>query len=205
MWQRETTKRPWREEFFARIADELSRSAEGPLSILELGAGPGFLARHLLSAVSVSRYWALDFSAAMHELARDRLGALAERVEFVETDFRTTHWAEGLPAVDAVVTVQAVHELRHKRHAAPFYRRVRPLVVPGGVLLICDHVAGHGGMSDRTLYMTPNEHADALREGGFPAIDVLLQKGGLILLRAHDTSWGAEKWIMSDRWARSRP
>jgi SAM-dependent methyltransferase len=178
------TKRPWRKDFFARIADELSRVGEGPLAVLELGSGPGFLARHLLSAVRVSRYCALDSSAAMHELAQDRLGALADRVEFVEADFRSAHWAEGLPVVEAVVTVQAVHELRHKRHAVPFYRRVRPLIAPGGVMLMCDHFAGHDGMSNGALYMTPGEHADAVREGGFMTIDVLLQKGGLILLRA---------------------
>jgi hypothetical protein len=39
-------------------------------------------------------------------------------------------------------------------------------------------------MSNGALYMTPGEHADAVREGGFMTIDVLLQKGGLILLRA---------------------
>ena len=36
--------------------------------ILELGSGPGFLAQHVLDIIPVSKYVALDFSEAMHQL-----------------------------------------------------------------------------------------------------------------------------------------
>jgi SAM-dependent methyltransferase len=181
-------KRPWREEFFGQIAHELSQISAAPLSILELGSGPGFLARHVLSALPTSKYVALDFSTAMHELARQRLRGQASQVEFLEVDFRAAHWAKGLPCVDAVVTMQAVHELRHKRHAPQFYQTVRPLVTQGGILLMCDHFVGSQGMSDRMLFMTPEEHAAALRDGGFATVELLLQKGGLVLFRARGTA-----------------
>src|SRR5713226_9464756 len=79
-------KRPWRTEFFTRMAEELSNRAT-PLSILELGSGPGFLAQHLLSALPSATYTALDFSQAMHDIAKERLGRLADRVTFIESDF----------------------------------------------------------------------------------------------------------------------
>jgi hypothetical protein len=52
----------------------------------------------------------------MHDLARERLGALAKKVEFVELDFRAADWPKGLGLFDCVITMQAAHETRHKRH-----------------------------------------------------------------------------------------
>ena len=176
-------KRPWRVEFFARISEELA-ALHRPLSILELGSGPGFLAQHLLTALQASTYTALDFSSAMHQLARERLGDLAERVTFVEADFCRSGWTDGLPCVDAVVSVQAVHELRHKRHAAGFYKAVRRVLKSSGTLLVCDHYSGEGGMSNGMLFMTPDEQEVALKNGGFQDIRLLMLKGGLVLFRA---------------------
>ena len=177
------TKRPWRTEFFVRIAEALAGLAGTQPSILELGSGPGFLAEHLLTAFPGSTYAALDFSPVMNELAKERLGVLANRVVFIERDFRALDWSHALPMVDAVVTVQAVHELRHKRHASSFYRPIRPLLKRRGMLLACDHFAGEHGMSDSALFMTPEEHVAAIREGGFSNVDSLMIKGGLVLVR----------------------
>jgi len=56
-------KRPYRPRFFAAFCDALaSRPA---LRILELGSGPGQLAREILLRCDVDTYVALDFSAAM--------------------------------------------------------------------------------------------------------------------------------------------
>ncbi len=178
-------KRPWRTDFFARIADELRRVSDGPPAILELGSGPGFLAEHILAALPASTYTALDFSPAMHALARERLGVRADRVTFIDADFRVADWAARLPMVDAVVTMQAVHELRHKRHAAGLYKAVRMLLRPSGVLLTCDHMIGPEGMTDAALFMTVLEHDAALRAGGFSVVELIRQKAGLALFRAH--------------------
>ena len=180
-------KRPWREEFFRAIADDLYRAHSTPLSILELGSGPGFLARHLLRALPTTSYFALDWSLAMHDLAKERLGELAARVQFLEADFRSPQWTADLRPADAVVTLQAVHELRHKRHAPELYRAIRPLLRRGGTFHMCDHFVGVGGMSDTALFMTTEEHEIALRIAGFSKVDLLLQKGGMVLFRAHDT------------------
>jgi ubiquinone/menaquinone biosynthesis C-methylase UbiE len=92
------TKRPWRVDFFARIGEELLNLHIAPSSILELGSGPGFLAEHLLLALPSARYTALDFSRAMHDIARERLGQLAERVRFIEADFRIAGWTRASQA-----------------------------------------------------------------------------------------------------------
>jgi cyclopropane fatty-acyl-phospholipid synthase-like methyltransferase len=177
-------RRPWREEFFRTIAQELRRLDCRALTVLELGSGPGFLAQRVLESSLTAAYVALDFSPSMHTLAKERLGALADRVQFLEADFRNAGWNTGLPMFNAVVSVQAVHELRHKQHAPSFYQRVRPLLRSRGVFLMCDHFCGQGGMSDTSLYMTSEEHERALRTGGFTRVEMLLEKGGLTLFRA---------------------
>src|SRR5438067_11343931 len=84
-------KRPVRPEFFDAFAREIGRDG---VRVLELGSGPGFLARHLLEAWPGLAYVALDFSPAMHQLAADRLGEHAARVRFVERSFRAADWTQ---------------------------------------------------------------------------------------------------------------
>src|SRR5262249_48425786 len=180
------TKRPWREDFFVAICANISSHAHDMPSILELGSGPGFLALHLLNALPGSNYVALDFSAAMHALARQRLGDLTTRVQFVEADFRNPDWTAGLPPFDAIVTIQAVHELRHKPRAPSLYREVRSLLRRRGTFLMCDHFVGTDGMSNTALFMTPGAHERALRDAGFSMARKILQKGGLVLFLAED-------------------
>lgn len=115
------SKRPWRAEFFAQFAAEISAHPQPIRRVIELGSGPGFLARYLLSTVSGLSYVLLDFSSAMHQLAKARLGGLAAQAEFVERSFKQDNRFEGLGHFDCVVTHQAVHELRHKHHASQLH------------------------------------------------------------------------------------
>jgi SAM-dependent methyltransferase len=184
-WAGTTPKRPWREEFFATFAEVIAQASEGRrFRVLELGSGPGFLAETLLSRLPAIEYVGLDFSAAMHELARSRLGPLATRASFVERSLKEADWSQGLGQFDFVVTNQTVHELRHKRHAAGLHAQVRPLLVPGGSYLVCDHFFGEGGMSNEQLYMTAAEQRGALLDAGFSRVEQLLLKGDLVLHRA---------------------
>ncbi len=74
-WERTAQeKRPSRPEFFEKFASEISGHKPLVVDVLELGSGPGFLADHVLGRLPHLSYVALDFSNAMHELARARLG-----------------------------------------------------------------------------------------------------------------------------------
>ena len=131
-----STKKPSRPQFFACIGSALS--ALGEPRVLELGSGPGHLARAVALHCRLRGYVALDFSDAMHALAREHLGALADRVTFLTRDFRDPAWPDGLGTFDAVITMQAVHETRHKRHHVPLLERARSVLAPAGLLLYCD-------------------------------------------------------------------
>ena len=66
-------KRPWRKDFFDYHANLIRTHDSDQCRILELGAGPGFLAQHLLSQLPNIQYTAFDFSEAMHQLAQQKL------------------------------------------------------------------------------------------------------------------------------------
>lgn len=158
-------KRPYRPRFFAAFCAALATRPK--LRILELGSGPGQLAREILVHCDVHTYVALDFSPAMHEIAAEYLGELASRVAFVTRDFREPAWPVDLGMFDAVVTLQAAHETRHKRHLVPLLTRARTVVAPRGVLLYADH------------YLTPDSKLPALA----PARDdqpLALQRAGFV-------------------------
>lgn len=178
--------RPWRVDFFDAFAHAMAGPPTGQkYRVLELGSGPGFLAQRLLSSNPNLTYVAVDFSPAMHELARQRLGDLAACVQFVERSLRDAGWGEGLGRFDFAVTNQAVHELRHKRYASALHGQVRQLLHPAGIYMVCDHFYGEGGMSNDRLYMTVEEQRDALFSAGFTRVEQVLIKGGLVLHRAN--------------------
>lgn len=178
-WIDETRiKRPYRPRFFAAFCAALA--ARPKLRILELGSGPGQLAREILVHCDVQTYVALDFSPAMHEIAAEHLGQLASRVTFVTRDFREPAWPADLGTFDAVVTLQAAHETRHKRHLVPLLQRARTVIAPGGVLLYADH------------YLTPetklpalaparDDQPLALERAGFVDVELRHEEGNMAL------------------------
>lgn len=184
-WAAEANRtRPYRNEVFDRMAGELREMAPGS-SVLELGSGPGFLAEALLlHVVAAGSYTLLDFSDAMHDLARGRLAHHASRCVYVTADFSKPAWSSGLGPFDAIVTVQAVHELRHKRHAPTLHQAVRALLKRGGLYLVCDHFAGPGGMENHDLYATIEEQSEALTRAGFRDVREIHRVGSLVLHRA---------------------
>lgn len=178
-WIAETRiKRPFRPSFFAAFCAALA--SRPTLRILELGSGPGQLAREILLHCDVTTYVALDWSQAMHDLAAEHLGELARRVTFVVRDFREPAWPASLGMFDAIVTMQAAHETRHKRHVVPLFERARTLLVPGGLLLYCDGYL-HPETKLRALSFERAEQPRALERAGFVDVRLLHDEGNQAL------------------------
>lgn len=185
-WEHAAMQRPWRMEFFKVFCKHLQILAlqeQHSLHIIELGSGPGFLAAHLLQALPELRISLLDFSCAMHELAKQRLSEYADRITCIERDFKNPHWQKDLGIYDAVITLQAVHELRHKRYATAFHQQVCDLLKPDAPYLYCDHYFGEDGMNNEQLYMSQQEQQKSLCLAGFQVEDVFV-KGGRALYRS---------------------
>ncbi len=171
-------RRPYRPRFFAAFCAALASRPK--LRILELGSGPGQLAREILVHCDVHAYVALDFSAAMHGIAAEHLGELASRVTFVTRDFREPAWPSELGTFDAVVTLQAAHETRHERHLVPLLERARTAIAPGGVLLYAD-----GYLTPETklpgLLPARADQPLALERAGFVDVELCYEEGNMAL------------------------
>jgi SAM-dependent methyltransferase len=180
-------KRPWRATIFQHFVSIVGSAPVTRARVLELGSGPGFLAEQLLARCpDIAHYTLLDFSEPMLEQSRRRLGPYQGRTEFLRADFKTDTWPSLVRApVDFVVSLQAVHELRHKRHAHRLYVQLAPLLRPAGEVLICDHLpAGAHTPLHRVLYMDPEEKLDALSRAGFTAATVVWSDHDMALYRA---------------------
>ena len=162
--------RPWRSELRIGIAEILRDLLSPPLRILELGPGPGLLAEALLATCVVDSYILFDFSQPFLDMCRDRVGKSAA-AQFVLGDFTLPDWPTLLdPPFDAVVSMQSVHEVRHKRHVAALYRQVLPLLRPDGLYIVCDHMPREDDPRSVALHSTEAEQHRAMNSAGFVGV-----------------------------------
>ncbi|MFT3921775.1 MAG: methyltransferase [Myxococcales bacterium] len=161
----------------------LLRSLPPGARVLELGAGPGLLAHHVLEHCSnVGSYTLLDFSPTMLEISRQRLAAF-HRAHYMLGNFKSADWARALPGpYDAIVAMQAVHEIRHKRHVPGLYATLRSLLLDGGLLAVADHTPKDDSLRWTCLHMSQAEQLDAFYGAGFPDAHPVAQIGRLILV-----------------------
>lgn len=110
----------------------------GCARILELGAGTGSLARFLLDSFPAARMTALDVSPAMLATCRRVLAPYGDRARVMEADLATGDLGS---EYDAVVSRLAIHHLRDLQKERLF-RRVFAALLPGGVLVNVDMIAG---------------------------------------------------------------
>jgi len=179
-------KRPWRPMIFDHFVTAIVQSKIAAPRVLELGSGPGFLAEHVLDrCATVARYTLLDFSEAMLAQSRRRLDRHAARTELIRADFKSDSWpAQAGGPFDFVFSNQAVHELRHKRHAPRLFAQIRALS-PAAELVVCDHLPACGPTPrHRVLYMSIDEYVAVLANAGFSHATVVWSEHDMALYRA---------------------
>ena len=173
--------RPWRSEIREHISGLIAALPPGA-RILELGSCPGLLAHRVLQqGPDPGGYALLDFSEPMLASSRQRLAAFPA-ASFVLASFKSGDWPRraGGP-FDCVVTMQAVHELRHKRHAPRLYEQIRQVLGAPGLFLVCDHTPLDGSPRSVALYMTEQEQQQAMAHAGFANVRVELARNALVL------------------------
>lgn len=186
-WANEVNvKRPWRYSFFEMYAELIQQ--QNAVDILELGSGPGFLAEYLLEHCPEIKYSALDFSDAMHQLSIQRLlPEQLKRSKFYTADFKQSGWNQGLGQYDMIIIHQALHELRHKKHALNFHIQIRKHLKDDAIYLVCDHLYADDAMSNNELYMSMEEHFKTFEQAGFRQVHVLKQIKGLCAFSCQKT------------------
>lgn len=174
-------KRPWRVGLREEIARLVHTTLEGPGRVLELGAGPGLLAKSVLSSCTLESYTLLDFSAPMLAMSRERLREHPNAF-FVQADFKDPDWPRFVRApFDVVVAMQSVHELRHKPHLPQLYSCILPLLRTGGVFIVCDHEPPDASARCTALFATESEQHVARTAAGFRRVHTRSTQNGLYL------------------------
>lgn len=172
-------RRPARAQIRHGIGDRLETLAP-EARVLELGSGPGMLAEHVLGRCQqLASYTLFDFSEPMLEMSRARVGRFAA-ARFVVGDFRADDWTRQVPGpFDAVVSMQAIHEVRHTRHVPRLYLQIRGMLAPGGLFLVCDRTPEDDTPRSRALFMTAQEQVKALRQAGFVDVQLVMAADAL--------------------------
>ena len=122
---------PGYEEMLALVAGTIA--ANGPVHVLDLGAGTGALSQAVLDRCDRCRVTLIDVDPAMLDQARQRLAAYGGRTRFLEQSFLAP-----LPACDAVVASLALHHVPSIDEKQSLYRAIREALSPGGIFLNAD-------------------------------------------------------------------
>jgi SAM-dependent methyltransferase len=137
----------------------------------------------LLKNCQIARYTLVDFSPQMLDLSRQRLAKFKDKTVFIQRNFIEADWTDGISAgFDLIVSLQAVHELRHATRIPKLYAQLHSLLLSGGTILICDHVNASSPSGHRAAhFMTVEEHLSTFKKAGFinareicPAADLSL-------------------------------
>jgi SAM-dependent methyltransferase len=132
---------PEREARFAAMFDVLDVLLPADFRALDLGCGPGSLARRLLDRFPAARCLAVDLDPVLLAMGQAVHGTVGGRLTWIETNLRDLDWPcrLGTDSVDAVLSTTALHWLASDS-LARLYRQLGSLVREGGVFLNGDTI-----------------------------------------------------------------
>jgi ubiquinone/menaquinone biosynthesis C-methylase UbiE len=164
----DVTRDAERRPLLRRVAELLPFDRAAEVRILDVGGGYGMLTREILEELPNSRVVLHDFSQPMFDQARERLGPLVDRVEFVQADLRDPAWVDAVGGpYNAVVSSIAIHNVRDPDRIRAIYAEIRALVAPGGCFANFD-LAYRGGLEVET-------QLGWLQAAGFREVGCLLE------------------------------
>jgi SAM-dependent methyltransferase len=156
-------------QLFDMILDQIRQLRVPNLHVLELGIGPGYMARHILERDQQITYEGLDFSDVFFQVARETLGDMLHRVTLTKADLMNQSWPKNLTKrPGAVISTWALHDLGGQRAVADVYARCYEALPTGGVLVNGDFIKPDG----TTWEYEPgrfevSRHLELLRKAGF--------------------------------------
>ncbi len=127
---------------------------DAALSVLDIGAGYGFVTEEVLHAFPNVRVTLQDYSELMLAHARKHLAKSAEKLSFVLADLTDPAWSESVGGpFDMIVSAIAIHNLRKTELIAACYRGVAKLLKPGALFLDYDLFAMLSGIETHIAMM----------------------------------------------------
>lgn len=170
-WADRFVPSPPRLALFDMILAQLRQLPTRDPNVLELGLGPGYMARHILQNHPTLRYEGLDFSTAFFAVAKRTLGTLESRVTFTQADLTDPSWPTRLARPPhAIISTWALHDLGSQQAVADVYARCFEALPAGGILVNGDFIKPDGTTWEYELgRFEIARHLQLLREAGFAA------------------------------------
>ena len=156
-------------QLFDLILDQIRQLGVPNLHVVELGIGPGYLARHILERDQRITYEGLDFSEVFFQIARETVGDMLHRVTLTRADLMNQSWPKSLSKrPGAVISTWALHDLGGQQAVADVYARCYETLPIRGVLVNGDFIKPDG----TTWEYEPgrfevSRHLELLRKAGF--------------------------------------
>lgn len=127
---------PTYDDVFATAVELIPLCPEDEINVLDLGAGTGLFAWHVMQRYPQAKFVLYDLSSRMLAVARERFAELEDRVSIVEADYLR------LDAVDtyhAVISSFSIHHLSHADKQRLF-RLVHRALKPSGAFINIDQI-----------------------------------------------------------------
>lgn len=137
--------------------------------VVELGLGPGYMARHILERNQVISYEGVDFSEEFFEIAKKTIGELMPRVTLTKADLLDQNWPKSLSRrPGAIISTWALHDLGSQQAIADVYARCYETLPAGGVLVNGDFIKPYGtSWTYEPGRFEIDRHVELLRSAGF--------------------------------------
>jgi SAM-dependent methyltransferase len=150
-------------QLFDLILDQIRQPSVPNPQVLELGIGPGYMARHVLQRNQTITYEGLDFSEVFFEIARETVGNMLHRVTLTKADLMNQDWPKNLSKrPGAIISTWALHDLGGQQAVADVYARCYETLPMGGVLVNGDFIKPDG-----TIWEYEPGRFELLRHAGF--------------------------------------
>lgn len=156
-------------QLFDLILDQIRRLSAPDPHVLELGIGPGYMARHILERNQTITYEGLDFSEVFLEIARETVGDMLHRVTLTKADLMNQSWPKNLSKrPGAIISTWALHDLGAQQAIADVYARCYETLPMGGVLVNGDFIKPDGtNWEYEPGRFEVSRHLEFLRTAGF--------------------------------------
>ena len=168
-WADRFVPTPPRIALFDLILEQIGKSGVPEPHVLELGLGPGYMARHILERNSIITYEGLDFSEVFFEVAKNTIGGFMPRVTLTKADLMDQNWPASISRrPDAIISTWALHDLGGQRAVADVYARCHEILPKGGIFVNGDFIK-----PDNTTWTYEpgrfeiDRHLALLRQAGF--------------------------------------
>jgi SAM-dependent methyltransferase len=166
-WSDRFVPTPPRLALFDLILDRISGLPNS--HVLELGLGPGYMARHILERNPTITYEGLDFSEVFFDVARKTIADLLPRVTLTKADLMDQSWPRSLSRQPgAIISTWALHDLGSQRAIADVYARCYEVLPAGGIILNGDFIKPVGtSWTYEAGRFEVDRHLELLRQAGF--------------------------------------